>query len=267
MFALSVIVVSCLAVAVALFLMQCWFEERYGDLAAHWLLPKELIQIGSVLVFVGLSLGLGLRICARLNRDWVMVVGFAVGLSALWGAWWIVLKGRSEAGVVLVDVGRVEPKGQYAVVAFIILSVWAFGLSVSGRDLFMVLNGVLFASSAALSHSISRMDMLFTDRGLYTANGAIFWPDIETYKWTGGTETTHTLLLVLKRRFFKTRVVSIPWAYLDQVSDVLEEYVGQAILHQVEADAGGGPVYKEDDVQAQDKTSSEERMDHEIRDI
>jgi hypothetical protein len=259
MFALSVIVISCLAAAVAIFLMQCWFEERYGDLAAHWLLPKELIQIGSVLVFVGLSLGLGLRICASLNRDWVMVAGFAVGLSALWGAWWIVLKGRKQAGNVLVDVGKVEPKGRYAVVGFIVLSLLAFGLSASGRDFFMVLNGLLFTTSAALSHSISRMNMLFTDKGLYTANGSIIWTDIETYRWTGGTDTTHTLLLVLKRRFFKTRVVRIPWACLDQVSDVLEQYVGQAILDRVEAEIERGPRDATKDAQAHGKICSEER--------
>jgi hypothetical protein len=239
MFTLSVIVIACLAVVVAIFLMQCWFEERYGDLAARWVLPKEMIQVGSVILFVGLSLCLGLKICARLNRDVVMIAGFAVGLSALWGAWWIVTQGRKDAGAVLVDVGRVEPKGQYAVVAFIILSVWALGLSVSGRDLFMVLNAALFASSAMLSYSISRMNMLFTEKGLYTPNGAIFWTDVEMYKWTGGTGSTHTLLLVLKRRFFKVMVVSIPWAALDPVSDVLEAYVGSAILHQVEAEAEG----------------------------
>ena len=33
MFTLSVIIISCLAAAVAIFLMQCWFEERYGDLS------------------------------------------------------------------------------------------------------------------------------------------------------------------------------------------------------------------------------------------
>ncbi len=239
MFTLSVIIISCLAVAVAIFLMQCWLEERYGDLAARWLLPKELIQVGSVVVFVGLSLGLGIKVCSRLNREVVMVAAFVVGLSALWGAWWIVIQGRKTVGSVLVDVGRVEPKGKYAVVAFIVLSVWAFGLSVSGRDLFMVLIGLLFGSSAVLSHSISRMNMLFTDTGLYTPNGVVLWTDIESYKWTGGTGTTHTLLLVLKRRFYKTMVVSIPWASMDQVSDVLESHVGAAILHQIEQNTEG----------------------------
>jgi len=257
MFALSVIVISCLAVAVAIFLMQCWFEERYGDLAARWVLPKEIIQFGSVILFVGFALWLGIRVCSGLNRDVVMVVGFVVGLSALWGAWWIVIQGRKHAGTVLVDVGRVEPKGKYAVAAFIVLSVWAFGLSVSGRDLFMVLNGVLFASSAALSHSISRMNMLFTDRGLYTPNGAIFWSDIEIYKWTGGTGSTHTLLLVLKRGFFRTQVMSIPWAFLDQVSEVLEAHVGQAILHQVEGESGGETLEMSPETESQKEDSSE----------
>ncbi len=239
MFTLSVIVIACLAVVVAIFLMQCWFEERYGDLAARWVLPKEMIQVGSVILFVAASLCLGLKVCATLNRTVVMVSGFAIGLSALWGAWWIVVMGRKDAGAVLVDVGRVEPKGQYAVVAFVILSVWALGLSVSGRDLFMVLNAALFASSAMLSYSISRMNMLFTDKGLFTPNGAILWQDIEMYKWTGGTGSTHTLLLVLKRRFFKVMVVSLPWASLDPVSDVLEAHVGSAILHAVEAETEG----------------------------
>jgi len=239
MFTLCVIIISCLAVVVAIFLMQCWFEERYGDLATRWVLPKEIIQIGSVILFVGLSLYLGLKVCASLNRDAVMIVGFGIGLSALWGAWWIVMQGRKHTGAVLVDMGKVEPKGPYAVVAFIILSVWALGLSVSGRDLFMVLNAMLFASSAALSHSISRMNMLLTEKGLYTPNGVIFWADIEMYKWTGGTASTHTLLLVLKRRFFKTMVVSVPWASLDPVSDVLEAYVGSSILHEVEMEAEG----------------------------
>jgi hypothetical protein len=237
MFTLSVIIISCLAVVVAIFLMQCWFEERYGDLATQWLLPKEIIQVGSVILFLGLSLYLGLRVCATLNRDVVMIAGFGIGLSALWGAWWIVMQGRKDTGAVLVDMGKAEPKGRYAVVAFIILSVWALGLSVSGRDLFMMLIAALFASSAVLSHSISRMNMLITEKGLYTPNGVIFWADIEMYKWTGGTGSTHTLLLVLKRRFFKTMVVSVPWASLDPVSDVLEIYVGSAILHKVEGDA------------------------------
>ncbi len=254
MFTLSAIVISCLAVAVAIFLMQCWFEERYGDLAARWLLPKELIQIGSVVVFVGLSLGLGIKVCARLNREAVMVAGFAIGLSSLWAAWWIVMQGRKEVGSVLVDVGKVEPRGKYAVVAFIVLSVWAFGLSLSGRDLFMILIGLLFASSAVLSHSISRMNMLFTDKGLYTPNGVILWEDIESYKWTGGTGTTHTLLLVLKRRFYKTMVVRIPWASMDQVSDVLESYVGAAILDQIEqeTEAKASGIGQEEKAQEED---------------
>lgn len=234
MFTLSVIIISCLAVVVAIFLTQCWFESHYGDLAARWLLPKEIIQVGSVILFVGLSLSLGLKVCATLNRDAVMIAGFVIGLSALWGAWWIVVKGRRHAGTVLVDVGKVEPKGPIAVAAFVVLSLLALGLSLAGRDLFMLLNAVLFASSAMLSHSISRMNMLFTEKGLYTPNGAVPWTDIEMYKWTGGTGTSHTLLLVLKRRFFKIMVVSIPWACLDPVSDALETYVGADILQRVE---------------------------------
>lgn len=258
MFTLSVIIISCLAVVVAIFLMQCWFEERYGDLAARWVLPKEIIQFGSVILFVGLSLHLGLKVCATLNRNVVMVAGFVIGLSALWGAWWIVIQGRKGAGAVLVDMGSVESKGPYAVAAFIILSVWAFGLSLSGRDLFMVLNGALFASSAVLSHSISRMNMLFTEKGLYTPNGAILWTDIEMYKWTGGTGSTHTLLLVLKRRFFKIMVVSVPWGCLDPVSDVLEAHVGSSILHQVEAEAEGERVDTGSEAKTQDEGSSTE---------
>lgn len=235
MLTLSMVIMTCLALAVALFLMQCWFEQRYGDLAARWVLPKELVQVGAVVLFVGVSIGLGMKVFASLNRNVVMVLGFAVGLSALWAAWWIVQDARKHAGEVLVDVGRVEPKGRYAVVAFIVLGVWALGLSVSGRDLFMLLNAALFASSAALSHFISEMNMLFTDKGLYTPNGEILWAQVDNYKWTGGTGTTHTLLLTLKRRFFKTMVIPIPWDAMDQVSNVLEEFVGQAILHEVEA--------------------------------
>ena len=248
MFTLSVIIISCLAVVVAIFLMQCWFEERYGDLATRWLLPKEIIQVGAVILFVALSLCLGLKVCARLNRDVVMIVGFLIGLSALWGAWWIVIKGRRHTGEVLVDLGKVEPKGPVAVAAFIILSVWALGLAVTGHDLFMLLNALLFASSAMLSHSISRMNMLFTEKGLYTPNGAIPWQAIEMYKWTGGTGTSHTLLLVLKRRFFRIMVVSVPWASLDPVSDALETYVGAAILHQVEVQTDPEPVHTQEDV-------------------
>ena len=110
MFTLSVIIISCLAVVVAIFLMQCWFEERYGDLATRWVLPKEIIQGGSVILFVGLSLYLGLKVCASLNRDAVMIAGFGIGLSALWGAWWIVMQDARRPARCLWIWVRLNPK-------------------------------------------------------------------------------------------------------------------------------------------------------------
>ena len=233
MFALSVIIISCLSVVVAIFLMQCWLEQRYGEIAAKWLLPKEVIQFSAMGIAVSIALWAGIKICSRFNLNVVMIAGFVIGLSALWTAWWIVRSARQKAGKVLVDVGKVEPRGMYAVAAFILLSLWAFALSVTGPDLFMALNGLLFASSAGLSYSISRMSLLFTEKGIFTPNGAIYWQEIEGYRWTGGTETAHTLVLTLRRPFFKTKVFSISWSYLDQISNVMEVNVGQAILDQV----------------------------------
>jgi len=233
---LLVIIIACLSTVVAVFLAQCWLEERYGDLAARYLLPKEIFQVGLILGAGVLAVWLGMVAFGHFDRTMVMVVCFSLGLGALWLAWWMVKTARLRAGRILVDLGKVEPKGIYAVAAFAALSGLVFILAIGDADLFLALNGLFFASSALLSFEISKMRMLFTETGIYTPNGKILWKDVLRYHWSGGTEKSHTLLLTLRRGVFRTKVLSVPWPFLDQVNSVLEDYVEVVLPEEAAAD-------------------------------
>ena len=227
---LGVIAISAFSVVVANFLARCWFEELYGDLAVHWLLPKEILHVGSAVLFLAVAILLGMKILAGIDPDVLMVPAYGVGLGALWGAWWIVARDRSHGGVILVDLGQAEPRGMIAVVAFAVLGMGALVLTIVQRDLFMALQALFFASSAAMSYLITKMHTVFTAKGIYTPNGFLGWAQVEAYRWTGGTGESHTLVLRVKRRVFKTKILRIPWHAFDDVCDVMEDYVGTLLL-------------------------------------
>ena len=227
---LTVIAFSALAVAVAVFLARCWFEELYGDLATHWLLSKEILHAVSLLLLLGLAVLLGMKVLAKLNPDVLMLPAFGTGLGALWAAWWIVARDRSQCGKVLVDLGRAEPRGMIAVVIFVVLGLGAVVLSFMQGDSFLACQALFFFSSALMSYSITRMHTLLTEKGIYTPNGALAWNRVEAYRWTGGTGKSHTLVLGVKRRIFKTKILRVPWQAFDDVSNVMEDYVGALLF-------------------------------------
>jgi hypothetical protein len=232
---LGVIVLSAFSVVVAIFLARCWFEELYGDLAAHWLLPKEILHIGSIVLCLSASILVGMKMLASVNPDALMVPAYGIGLGALWCAWGIVARDRSQAGAVLVDLGQAEPRGMVAVWAFSVLGLGAFVLAIVQGDLFTALQGLFFVSSAAMSFLITKMHMIFTARGIYTPNGFLDWTRVEAYRWTGGTGKYHTLVLRVKRRVFKTKILRVPWNAFDDVCDAMENYVGTPLLDHPEA--------------------------------
>jgi hypothetical protein len=227
---LGVIAFSAFSVVVAIFLARCWFEELYGDLAVQWLLPKEILHIGSMVLFLTVATLVGMKMLAGIDPDVLMVPAYGVGLGALWGAWWIVARDRSLGGVILVDLGQAEPRGMIAVAAFAVLGMGALALTIVQRDLFMALQALFFASSAAMSYLITKMHTVFTAKGIYTPNGFLDWAQVEAYRWTGGTGKSHTLVLRVKRRVFKTKILRVPWHAFDDVCDVMEGLVGALIL-------------------------------------
>ncbi len=231
---LGVITFSALSVVVAIFLARCWFEELYGDLAMHCLLPREILHVGSVILFLSVAVFLGMKVLADISPDVLMVPAYCVGLGGLWGAWWIVARDRSQAGAILVDLGRAEPRGMIAVAVFGALCLGALVLTVGQRDLFMALQALFFASSAALSYLIAKMHTLFSAKGIYTPNGFLDWSLVEAYRWTGGTGESHTLVLRVKHRVFKTKILRVPWHAFDDVCNVMEEYVGTLLLEHPE---------------------------------
>lgn len=221
---------SAFALVVAVFLARCWFEELYGDLAVHWLLPKEILHVGSMMALVAVAILIGMKVLAGVDPDLLMIPAYGIGLGALWGAWYVVARDRARAAAVLVDLGRAEPKGMIAVSVFAVLALGAAGLAIVQRDLFLILQAVFFASSAAMSYLISKMHTVFTEEGIYTPNGFLAWTQVEAYRWTGGTGESHTLVLRIKHRIFKTKILRVPWHAFDDVSDVLEEQVGKLLL-------------------------------------
>jgi len=129
-----------------------------------------------------------------------------------------------------------------AVCAFSVLGLGAILLALVQGDLFTALQGLFFVSSAAMSYLIAKMHVLFTAKGIYTPNGFWAWPQVEAYRWTGGTGKTHTLVLRGKRRVFKTKILRVPWNAFDDVCNAMEDYVGKPLLDHPEtvpAQAGG----------------------------
>lgn len=227
---LAVIAFSALSVVVAIFLARCWFEELYGDLATHWLLSREILQTISLVLLLGLAVLVGMKVLAKLNPDVLMLPAFGIGLGALWAAWWIVARERSKCGKVLVDLGQSEPRGMIAVVVFGVLGLGAIVLGLMQGDPFLALQALFFFSSALMSYLITGMHTLLTEKGIYTPNGTLAWPRVEAYRWTGGTGKSHTLVLGVKRRIFKTRILRVPWQAFDDVSNVMEDYVGALLF-------------------------------------
>jgi hypothetical protein len=175
-----------------------------------------------------------MKMLASVNPDVLMVPAYGLGLGALWCAWGIVARDRSQAGAVLVDLGRAEPRGMIVVWAFSSLGLGATVLAIAQADLFTGLQGLFFASSAAMSFLITKMHTVFTAKGIYTPNGFLAWTQVEAYRWTGGTGESHTLVLGVKRRVFKTKILRIPWHAFDAVCDAMENYVGTLLLEHPE---------------------------------
>ena len=81
-----------------------------------------------------------------------------------------------------------------------------------------------------MSFLITKMHMIFTAKGIYTPNGFLDWTQVEAYRWTGGTGESHTLVLRIKRRVFRTKILRVPWNAFDDVCDAMENYVGALLL-------------------------------------
>lgn len=219
-----ILVLSCLSGVIAVVLACFWMESRYGELASKWMLSKEIthvvIAVGVLLVVI---LG-GMKLLARVNRDLVMGISFAVGLSALWAAWWAVYSGRQHTGVVLFDIDQSDPKRIYVVAAFAVLAVGTLCGALMTKDVYLGLNSLFFLSTALMIHLIKNMKMLFSEKGIYTPNDFIAWDQIESYRWTGEGEKSHILVLHITHSLLSTKVLHIPWSYFEEVSDILEEY-------------------------------------------
>ena len=219
-----ILIFSCLSATVAILLASAWMVSRYGELAAKWMLPKEVFWIVVAVLLLAVTVAMGIKILSRFNREWVMAVSFVVGLGSLWGAWWIIIAARQRAGVVFIEIEQSDPKRIFVVGLFVALFLWAFVSAVLYTDLFMAFNGLFFASTAAMIHHLKKLPLLFSEKGVYTPNDFIAWDQVIRHQWTGDSDSTHTLVLHLRRSVVPTKMLHIPWDSFEEVNDIVEEY-------------------------------------------